>query len=97
MFYVYILKSIKDKNHYIGYSENLLKRIAEHNRGKSPSVKARAPFVLVHQEAFLTKEEAIRREKQIKAFKGGNAFKQLIHASSAPPKAGLGSLSNPAV
>jgi len=78
MFYVYILKSLKDEKHYIGYSENLQKRIAEHNRGKSPSVKARSPFILVHQEAFLTKAEAIRREKQIKSYKGGNAFKRLV-------------------
>jgi putative endonuclease len=104
MFYVYILKSLKDEKHYIGYTKDLQQRIEEHNRGKSPSVKSRAPFVLIYQEAHPSRLQAIRREKQIKAYKGGNAFIKLIQGekksldprSSAPPWAGLGSLSIPA-
>jgi putative endonuclease len=78
MFYVYILKSKKDRGYYIGYTKDLQQRIEEHNRGKSPSVKLRAPFVLVYQETFQSRILAIRREKQIKAYKGGNAFEKLI-------------------
>jgi len=78
MFYVYILKSLKDGRHYIGYTENLQKRLEEHNRGKSPSVKSRPPFVLVYQEAQPSRLQAMQRERQIKAYKGGNAFKKLI-------------------
>jgi putative endonuclease len=78
MFYVYVLKSLKDERHYIGYTKDLQQRIKDHNRGKSPSVKLRAPFVLVYQEICPSRLQAIRREKQIKAYKGGIAFKKLI-------------------
>jgi putative endonuclease len=78
MFYVYILKSLKDGKRYIGYTKDLQKRLEDHNRGKSSSVKARAPFVLEYQEEQASRIEAIRREKQIKAYKGGSALKKLI-------------------
>jgi putative endonuclease len=78
MFYVYILKSLRDGKHYIGHTKNLQQRIEEHNREKSPSVKSRSPFVLVYQEDFSSQIQAIQREKQIKAYKGGNAFKKLM-------------------
>jgi putative endonuclease len=83
MYYVYILKSLKDEKYYIGYTKNLQQRLEDHNRGKSPSVKARAPFVLVYQETHLTRIEAIRREKQIKSYKGGNAFENLIQGGQS--------------
>jgi len=78
MYYVYILKSLRDEKHYIGYTKDLQQRIADHNRGKSSSVKTRAPFLLVYQEEYSSRLEAIRREKQIKAYKGGIAFEKLI-------------------
>jgi putative endonuclease len=86
MFYVYILKSLRDEKHYIGSTKNLEQRIKDHNRGKSPSVKSRAPFVLVYQEFYQSRIEAIRREKQIKAYKGGIAFEKLIFQRQASNK-----------
>jgi putative endonuclease len=78
MFYVYILKSLRDEKYYIGHTKNLQQRIEDHNRGKSPSVRSRAPFFLVYQEECPSRAQAMQREKQIKAYKGGNAFEKLI-------------------
>jgi len=79
MYYVYILRSLKDNKYYTGYTNNLERRLQDHNRGKSESVKYRGPFALVHREEYSTKLEAIRREKQIKSYKGGEAFKRLLN------------------
>ena len=40
--------------------------------------EARVPFMLILFETYETKEQALRREKQIKSWKGGEAFKKLL-------------------
>ncbi len=85
MFYVYILKSLKDRKHYVGYTQDIERRLDEHNRGKSRSVKSRAPFQIIYQEVCSDKKEAIRRERQIKKYKGGEAFKKLINGAIFDP------------
>jgi putative endonuclease len=76
--YVYILQSQKDKKYYIGESANVGARLLFHNEGKQRSTKNRIPFTIILIEQFETREEALAREKQIKSWKGGNAFKSLI-------------------
>ncbi|MGZ3605291.1 MAG: GIY-YIG nuclease family protein, partial [Thermodesulfobacteriota bacterium] len=44
MWYVYILKSGKDKNLYVGSTNSIRRRLTEHNSGKVDSTKSRAPF-----------------------------------------------------
>ena len=70
MFYVYILKSLKDGNFYIGYSSNLKRRIQEHSNGKVKSTRNRRPLKLICYEAYLDKETALRREKYLKTSDG---------------------------
>ena len=82
MYWVYIIRSLKNNKHYIGYTNNLERRLQDHNRGKSESVKYRGPFVLVCCEEYSTKLEASQREKQIKSYKGGEAFKRLLNNKS---------------
>ena len=77
-YYVYILQSEKDERYYIGSTSNIEQRLAWHNAGKQRSTKSRIPFVIVHTEEFESKTEALKREKQIKSYKGGNAFKALL-------------------
>ncbi len=79
MYYVYILKSLKDHKYYIGSSSDVKKRLDFHNSGFQRSTRNRVPFVLVFQEEFPDICQALKREKQIKAFKGGEAFKKLIN------------------
>lgn len=83
MFYIYILQSEKDNGYYIGYTSNLKMRLMWHNEGKNVSTKYRRPLRLIYNERFLNKKDAIRREKEIKSYKGGNAFKTLIQGGVA--------------
>lgn len=81
MYWAYIIRSLKDNKHYIGYTNNLERRLQDHNRGKTQAVKYRGPFILVYREEYATKIEAVRREKQIKNYKGGEAFRRLLKSS----------------
>ncbi len=67
MFYTYILECA-DKTLYTGYTNNLEKRLVEHNISKlgAKYTKARRPVILKYSESFATKSEAMKREIQIK-------------------------------
>ena len=66
MVYVYFLKSQKDNGLYIGRSNNLYRRLTEHNAGKVASTRARRPLVLLGYDACQTLCEAIIKEKEYK-------------------------------
>lgn len=66
MFYVYIIKSLKDGNCYTGYTSDLQKRLAEHNSGQNKSTKHRRPFKLCYYEAYSSEQDAVHREKNLK-------------------------------
>lgn len=66
MNYTYILKC-SDGSLYTGWTNNLEKRVADHNAGKGAKyTKGRRPVELAYYEAFETKEEAMKREYAIK-------------------------------
>jgi len=75
MYYFYVLKSKKDDDLYRGFTNNLRRRLDEHNTGLSKSTKGRRPFKLVYYETFASKNDAKRREKQMKL--NGRAWGQL--------------------
>jgi putative endonuclease len=77
--YVYILRSLKDSKYYIGETHDVEARLLFHNSGRQRSTKNRIPFVLILVEQFETRDAALAREKQIKSWKGGNAFKLLVN------------------
>jgi putative endonuclease len=66
MFYVYVLKSLKDEELYIGSTNNLKRRFAEHQNGKSFSTKFRLPFELIYYEAYKKEKDALIREQSLK-------------------------------
>lgn len=66
MFYVYIMLSMKDERLYVGSTDNLKKRILEHNSGKVRSTKSRIPFKLVYYEAYSAEYDARNRESMLK-------------------------------
>ena len=78
MFVVYVLKSLKDGRHYIGYTNDIGRRLSDHNRGESRSVRNRGPFEIIYKEVCRDEIFAKKRERQIKSYKGGDAFKKLI-------------------
>jgi len=84
MYYVYILKSHKDDNFYIGQTNNIENRLYKHNNGFVKSTRYRRPLELIHVEQFKTHKEAINRELKIKSYKGGEAFKKLIDQIGRP-------------
>ncbi|KKQ37620.1 MAG: hypothetical protein US53_C0014G0010 [Candidatus Woesebacteria bacterium GW2011_GWA1_37_7] len=71
MFYVYVLGSLRDNKIYTGYTSNLKLRIGEHLIGKVASTASRKPLKLVYYEAYLSKLDALKRERYLKA--GGKA------------------------
>jgi len=75
MNYLYILKSIKDGNSYIGYTVDLKRRFSEHNKGLVKSTKFRRPFKLIYYEAYSNLKDAIKREHSLKL--KSNAYSQL--------------------
>ena len=75
MFFVYILKSDKDNNLYLGCANDLRKRLKEHNSGLVSSTKYRSPLRLVYYEAYRSKKDAFHREHNLKL--RGQALTQL--------------------
>jgi putative endonuclease len=78
MYIAYIIKSLKVNRYYIGSTENIERRLLYHNFGKVESTKAYKPWMVVYTERFETKSDALKREKQIKSYKSGDAFKKLL-------------------
>jgi len=78
MNYVYILKSRKDGGFYVGCTSDIRRRIHQHNTGKTLSLKNRLPLEIMYVEKYNDPTSAYAREKQIKAYKGGEAFKKLV-------------------
>ncbi len=77
-YYVYVLKSLKDKNFYTGYTTDISKRVSEHNTGKVISTKNRRPFELVYWEGCLNQQDATTREKYLKTAWGKRYIKNRI-------------------
>ena len=77
LYFVYILKSLKDGSYYKGYTQDLNKRLEEHNQGKSSYTSTKLPWILLYSETFTTKEEAIAREKYLKNSAGRRLIKKL--------------------
>jgi putative endonuclease len=76
---VYIIQSERTGRYYIGQSEDAKMRLGRHNAGSVRSTKNGRPWKLVMIEKVSNRAEALKREKQIKSYKGGEAFKKLIN------------------
>jgi len=80
MYYVYVIQSEKDGSTYIGYTEYLVRRIKEHNQGKTKSIKHKVPYNLIYTEEFESKTEARKRELKLKrsSFEKEKLFKTIF-------------------
>lgn len=78
MYYVYVLRSIKDGKLYNGYSSNLRQRLKEHNKGLIGVTKYRRPFELIYYEAYRNQQDATLREKYFKTQWGRNYLKKVL-------------------
>ena len=77
MFIVYILLSEKDNKRYIGFTDNIERRLTEHNLGKVKSTKNRQPLKLIYTEQYENKSYAMKREKYFKSAAGRRFIKTL--------------------
>lgn len=73
MYFVYILRSIKDRSKYIGCTTDLKRRIAEHNRGEVRYTRVKCPYKLIWFCCFSKKEKAYAFERYLKSG-SGHAF-----------------------
>ena len=70
VYFTYILKSTRDGTFYYGSTHNLELRLKEHNSGKVKYTKGHRPFIIHYFETFVTRKEAINREKFFKSIDG---------------------------
>ncbi len=77
--FVYIIKSkSRTDKIYIGATNNLERRIKDHNRGNTKSTKNFIPWQLSYHEEYMSKKEALCREKQLKRWKNRKRIENLI-------------------
>ena len=67
MIHVYTIKSVTKKFRYVGITNNLGKRLLQHNKGYNTSTKKFLPFKLVLKEEYNDYKEARKREKFLKS------------------------------
>jgi len=79
--YVYILLRLKDHRFYFGSTNDLKRRLSEHQRGKNVSTAKRLPLELIYFEGHRSKEDAMRREKYFKTTKGKTTIRQTLRSS----------------
>lgn len=78
MFYVYVLKSLKTGTFYKGLTNNLEKRIKQHEQGQCFSTKNILPVMLIHVEICSNRLEARKMEKYLKSGFGREIIKELF-------------------
>ena len=78
MYYVYILKSISTGKLYKGFTNDLKRRVREHNYGNSQFTSCNGPWKLIYCEIFTNKTDALREEKFLKSGKGKERIKFLL-------------------
>ena len=74
MYYLYILR-LSNYQIYIGFTNNIRKRLEEHNDGKVLTTSKYLPAKLIYYECYLSKKDALQREKMIKKF--GSTYSHL--------------------
>jgi len=81
MVWVYILQSKSSGRFYVGVTERLETREAEHNSGQTKSTKGRGPWALAYTELYGDRSQAMKRELEIKRWKSHVAIEALVATS----------------
>ena len=75
--YIYIVESVNGKR-YVGVTVDLEERLKKHNHHGGRWTKHKGPWRLIYKDICQNKKDALLRERKIKSYKGGEAFKRLI-------------------
>ncbi len=79
MWYVYVLESTKNKTFYTGITDDVSRRLSEHNSKQGGVYTSKfGPFSLIFYEAYLNKKDAINAELFFKSGYGREVFKGKI-------------------
>lgn len=79
MYYVYVLENQNDKSLYIGFTDNIQRRVFEHQNGKGGrTTKLKKDWKLIYFEGYLLKEDALDREKFLKGGSGRKYLKKQL-------------------
>ncbi len=79
MHHVYVLRSEKDKKLYMGYTTNLHQRMDAHKNGSVFSTRKRRPLHLIFIETFVSKHDALRRERYLKTNEGKKMLRRILY------------------
>jgi len=84
MYYIYLLKSENKDFIYVGYTKDLKKRLSEHNKGSVRATRKHKPLNLVYYEAYISKKDALERERKLKHYGSsiGHLKKRIIYSLS---------------
>jgi len=77
-YFIYAIKSEKDGRIYVGFSENVEKRLSEHNSGKTKSTKGYRSWILIFTKECKTRIQARELEKYYKSGAGKEKLKNLV-------------------
>ncbi|MDB2462642.1 GIY-YIG nuclease family protein [Algibacter sp.] len=75
IYYVYVIRSEKDNRLYKGLTDDLQKKIAQHNMGENKETKGYRPWVLIYSKVFISRVEAKDFEKHVKSEEGVDFLK----------------------
>jgi len=78
MYYVYVLKSKIKNYHYVWMTDNIERRLQQHNQWENKSTKAYLPFKMIYTEKVENSKEAREREKFLKSWVGRKFIKELM-------------------
>mgnify|MGYP003529316686 len=77
-FYVYCLYSKFHEKLYIGQTNDLEKRLKQHEAGRVYSTRTYRPYILIHFEEFIDRNSAVKREKELKTSQGRRFLRSII-------------------
>ena len=80
MYWVYLLQSERNGRYYVGYCEDVERRLEQHNAGKVKATRHIRPWRVAYREEHSTGTEARQREYYLKSLKSRKVLEELINA-----------------
>ena len=75
-YFVYVLKSQRDGSLYVGSTNDVASRVIRHNKGEYRYTKGHRPWEAVYHEEYMTRSEAVIRERYLKTGIGRQELKK---------------------
>ena len=87
LYAVYVLQSALDGRHYVGQTEDLERRLLEHQTGLAKYTRNRGPWSLIYQEQCASRSQAMSRERFLKSGQGREWLRVKLSGRAGPPAA----------